>query len=109
MTKVLEIVDLAETGQLQLSLKRDGDCRTAPAVAFRHPLEASDQQEVGWYFQEFLDDPFGPARVRAEAVETGLRNLGRLLFEVAFQGNEEARNCYTEAASDGLTQYQLPR
>jgi tetratricopeptide (TPR) repeat protein len=107
VTKALEIHHLAEAGQIQLYLKNDEDCRTAPPVAFQDPLDTSDTQEIDWYFQRYLDNPLGPAKARAEAVETGLRNLGRLLFELVFRGNQDAQGLYTNAAADGLGQYQL--
>lgn len=107
MTKALEIVELSETGQVQLSLFTGGDRRAAPPAAFQGPLAESDHQEIGWYFQDFLADPFGPSKARAEAVETGLRNLGRQLFETVFQGNDEARSYYASAGDEGLSGYQL--
>jgi tetratricopeptide (TPR) repeat protein len=107
VTKALEIHQLAETGQIQLYLKNDDDCRIAPPVTFQDPLDASDRQEIEWYFQGYLDNPFGAAKARAEAVETGLRNLGRLLFELVFRGNQDAQSLYASAAANGLGEYQL--
>ena len=77
MTKALEIHDLAETGQLQLVHRNGDEVRVAPSVNFQNPVGLSDQQEIEWYFREYLDSPFGPAQTRAEAVTTGLANLGR--------------------------------
>ncbi len=98
LTRALEIHDLAETGQLQLCWQSDDNRRLAPPVAFANPLDNSDHVELGWYFRDYLDNPFGPSKARAEAVETGLRNLGRLLFEVVFRGNDEARSIYAAAS-----------
>lgn len=107
MTKSLEIIELAETSQVQLHL-RDGEAyREAPAVAFQSPLGDADQREIQWYFREYLDSPFGQAKERAEAVETGLRNLGRYLFEAAFGGTQECRDLYRSASDEGLENYHL--
>jgi tetratricopeptide (TPR) repeat protein len=107
VTKALEIHHLAETRQIQLCLRKDNDYHTAPPVAFPDPLNASDRQGIEWYFQSYLDSPFGAARARAEAVEAGLRNLGRLLFELAFRGNQDAQSLYAEAVANGLAEYRL--
>ena len=112
MTKVLEILHLVETEEIQLSIKsgEDGSAgvsRSAPPVEFREVLSSSFHQEIGWYFQEYLDNPFGPAKDRAEAVESSMRDLGRLLFQAALQDSQEARDFYAEACAGGLSNYQL--
>ena len=107
MAKSLEIVDLPGEGQVQLRWT-DGDLQeTAPPVTFQLPLNHSDQSEIGWYFRSFLQDPFGPSRTRADAVEERLRNLGRLLFEVVFRGSPEAGAAFSRAGSEGLSECQL--
>ena len=92
MVKSLEIVDLSPQGAVQLCLNRDGDRREVPPVPFKNLWgQAEDPtraRELDWYFRDYLYEPFGPSKDRAAAVEAGLRNLGRLLFEVAFQGND---------------------
>ena len=106
MVKRLEIRDLIESGQLQLALRTDDDLRTAPPVPFRMPLDEADRSEISWYFQEYLEYPFGPARDRAEAVENGFRNLGRLLFETVF-GPAPSGELLDSAVGDNLAEYQL--
>ena len=106
MVKCLEIRDLPESGQLQLSLRTDDGLRTAPPVPFRNPLEAADRAEISWYFQEYPEYPFGPAKDRAEAVEGGFRNFGRLLFEIVFSP-PPARELLDSASEDGLADCQL--
>ena len=107
MATILEIHDLADAGQLQLILRGEGEPQAAPPVEFRNPLDDSDRAEIAWYFQEYLDNPFGPAKARAEAVETGLRNLGRFLFEQVFGGNPDARQLLDTATAAGLADCQL--
>ena len=89
--RILEIIDLAETGQVQVALTTAQDRRTAPPVSFDDLLADSDLQEIGWYFTEYLRNPFGDAKARAEAVETRFRALGRALFETVFQSSDDAR------------------
>ena len=81
MTHTLEIHDLADSGQLQLVYREGEEVRNAPPVEFRNPLEASDHQELEWFFKEYWTHPFDQSRARAEAIENALRNLGRLFLK----------------------------
>jgi tetratricopeptide (TPR) repeat protein len=107
VSRALEIHDLAESGQIQLLHRSDDQVQVAPPVDFRNPVDRSDQQEIEWYFREYLDRPFGAARIRAEAVTTGLANLGRSLYEPVFNSSAEARNICSTAKSEGFDHYQL--
>lgn len=107
MTKALEIHDLVDSGQLQLVYRSDGDVRPAPSVDFQNPVDLSDQQEIEWYFREYLDNPFSESKTRAEAVTTGLANLGRSLFESVFNIGAESQNIYSTAKAEGFSKYQL--
>ncbi len=106
MVKCLEIRDLPESGQLQLALRTDDGVEAVPPVAFRNPLEVAGRTEISWYFQEYAEHPFGPARDRAEAVENGFRNLGRLLFETIFAPGP-ARELLNKVAQEDLGDCQL--
>lgn len=105
--RLLEIIDLAETGQVQLALTSGQGRRTASPVTLNNPLKDSDFQEIGWYFTEYLQNPFGEAKSRAGAVETKFSALGRALFETVFQSNEETQTFYASALEEGLSNYQL--
>ena len=107
MVEALEIHHLSEAGKVQLGWMSGNDRQNAPPVAFQNPLADSDYEEIGWYLRDYLDNPFGEAPARAEAVETGLRNLGRLLFQAAFRGNEESFRLYSEATAAGLAECTL--
>ena len=107
MVESLEIVHLREAQQVKLQWHSPGGLRTAPPVDFKNPLDKSDYEEINWYFQEYFSNPTGEGSVRSEAVETGLRNLGRVLFENTFKGNSEALDIYSSATSNGLTECTL--
>ena len=77
MADLLQIVDLADSNQLQLSIfTGTGDVETAPPVDFPLPLTESELSEIRWYFIEYPNNTFGEAKTRAEAVEAGLKDLG---------------------------------
>jgi len=105
--RLLEIIDLADSGQVQLALTSSQGRRTASPVTFKAPLTGSDLTEIGWYFNEYLRNPFGDAKARAGEVETRFHALGRSLFETVFQSSEEAQSCYGTALEEGLPNYQL--
>ena len=105
--RLLEIIDLAETGQVQLAISNGQGRQTAPPATFDSPLEDSDRQEIGWYFTKYLQNPFGNAKDRAGSVEARFNALGRALFEAVFQSNEESQACYASALEDGLSNYRL--
>ena len=105
MTHEFHIIDLADTGQVQLSIV-DGDRLTeGEPTEFSVALQGSDRQELDWYF---LDSPTGePDPNRSQAVETGLSNLGRLLFESVFASGEQAQTAYDQAKTQGLAEYGM--
>ena len=100
----LEILDLPDTGQLQLSIIEDsGNRRSAPPVPFAYPLTDAELLEMAWFFTDYAGDPFGESRSRAEAVEAGMRDLGRLLLETVFRASDEAAEIWAQA---GSSEYQ---
>ena len=107
MFKALEVIDLPDQNQVLLRLRRGEESQTAPPIPFGNPLNQSLNQEIGWYFQDYLQDPFGDSGARAQEVETSLRNLGRLMFEAVFRGNQEAQSYYSTAVAEGLDGYPL--
>ena len=98
----LEIRDLADSSQVQLSLIRGQDRESAPPVDFTYAVEDRDFQEICWYFTEFLRYPFGESKSRADSVEARLRSLGYDLFRPVFQGTDEAGRLYATASQSGL-------
>ena len=108
MATTLEIVDLASDSQIQLVLTNDsGDQEAAPPAPFPFPLSNAETAEIQWYLTQYLDDPYGPSKERGEAVASGLRNLGRLLFECVFRANPAAQEIAQTAASVGWEHCRL--
>ncbi|PKB71210.1 MAG: hypothetical protein BZY87_06650 [SAR202 cluster bacterium Io17-Chloro-G6] len=105
MADLLQIVDLADTGQVQLSLLGVSSGETAPAASFPFPLTDSELAEIRWYFTEYPENTFGEAKTRAEKVEAGLKTLGRLLYQAVFGSSEETQSLLEK--SSGSEQPQL--
>ena len=106
MPNTLEILDLPDAGHLQLSLLADdGNRLNAPPVTFPFPVTEAEQQEIDWLLSGYSSNPFGDSRSRAEAVENGLRDLGRLLLETVFRSSPEALEIWSRLVredSDGF-------
>ena len=98
MADLLQIMDLADSSQVQLSYISDADDATAPPADFSLPLTDSESAEIRWYLSEYLENTFGEAQTRAEKVELGLKDLGLLLFRAVFGSSEEALSLLEKAA-----------
>ena len=99
MADSLQIIDLAESGQVQLSyIDTNGRVETAPAVDFSLPLTESESDEIRWYLSEYPENTFGEAVERAQNVAVGLKDLGHLLFQSVFGSGNEARSLAEKAA-----------
>ena len=108
MPEMLEILDLPETGQLQLSVIDDsGNRESAPPFPFPLPLTDAELLEIAWLFTGYSAHPFGDSRQRAEGVETGLRALGRLLLETVFRSGGAPVNALELMGADSGSDFRL--
>ena len=108
MPNTLEILDLPDAGQLQLSLLGDDGGRlSAPPVNFPFPVTEAEQQEIAWLLDGYGSNPFGDSRSRAEAVETGLRDLGRLLLETVFRSSPEALEIWSKFSAEDAETFRI--
>ena len=104
MANTLEILDLGEQHQVRVAfIDESGARESAPPSAFAFPLSESETAEIRWYFKQYPDDPYGPSKERAEAVEAGFRDLGRLLTESVFRAGSEARQLLDRALESGAS------
>ena len=108
MADTLEILDLAETGQIQLSITDDsGNRESAAAVAFPFPLTDEEILEICWLLQDYPSSPFGEARTRAEVVEAGLRDLGRLMLETISRSGDDAAGILSRVSNESDRNFRL--
>ena len=108
MADTLEILDLAVSGQVQLSILDDSNRReSAPPAPFSFPLTDAEIHEIYWLLDGYAHDPFGEARGRAEVAEAGLRDLGRLLLETVFRSGEEASKILARVGSEQDSSFRL--
>ncbi len=100
MAYLLEIVDLADSGQIQLSITDETGSRTStPPVPFSSPLTDAELHEICWLLDGYASNPFGEAQSRAEACESGLRDLGRLLLETTFRSGDDPGSILSSLAA----------
>ena len=77
MADTLEILDLPESGQIQLSIiDESGRRESAPPVSFPFPLTDEELLELAWLFTAYAAEPFGESRARAETAEAGTAQPG---------------------------------
>ena len=108
MADTLEILDLAERDQLQLSVVNEtGERDSAPPANFPYPLTDSELLEMAWLFTSYAADPFGDSRSRADVAEAGLRDLGRLMMQTVFRSSAAAEELLSRFASDGNVPFRL--
>ena len=101
MADLLQILDLADSAQVQLSyISGTGEPETAPPADFSLPLTDSESAEIRWYFNEYPQDTFGEASARAAKVESGLKDLGLLLFQSVFGSTDEAQALLEKAGQN---------
>ena len=102
MANLLIIEDLVSTNEVKVTLVHGSNKSQSFTTDFQMPLEDSDRSEIHWYFTEYLSDVGNVASQRADAIEVGLRNLGRLLFEKLLQSTPDALSLYKIAIDEGL-------
>ena len=108
MAVTLEILDLADNEQIQLTLVDESGVRSsAPPVSFPFPLTDEEMAEMAWFFTDYPSDPFGDSLSRAEAVKTGLRNLGRLMMEAVFRSSAQAVEVSANIVSSESSPFRL--
>ena len=87
----LTILDLPAAASVQIRISADaGGSDELPPTPFTLPLAAAEWAALDWYYRAYPQNPIG-ALPRAEATETALRNLGRLLYESLFAADSPAR------------------
>ena len=88
----LTILDLPDSGQVQLRITdTSGASIDASPVSFALDLSSEERAALDWYHNGFQLEPIG-ALERAEAIESAIRNLGRILLENAFAAGSDGRN-----------------
>ena len=75
------------------------------SITVSDPFEEKQEQELEWYFEEWLRYPILD-NVKAERAKASVRNYGKELFKQVFQADIKAYAKYSQLCSD-LTQVQL--
>ena len=62
-------------------------------------LNEQDQEDMRWYFEDYLQNPFDPAPTIANRIEQRLAQFGRELFDSVFRANDDARDAWKEVSA----------
>lgn len=80
---------------------------TSPATVPVGSAEGANlTRELRWYLETFLEYPFEPKTLQAEAVQDALKRWGTQVFEALFHAGP-ARDWYRDATRDGFTELDL--
>lgn len=93
----IHLIDLPESGQVQLSLQAPGQAEESLQVPFGIPTASIGREDLLWYHQARFGDSGDGAAQRAEAVHAALRNLGRELFHQLFEADGVAQALFQKA------------
>ena len=103
----LQIIDLADSGQVRLRLVTGGRQQASVTIPFSLPGNPIDQDDLLWYHQARFGDASPDAASRAEGVQAGFRNLGRGLFQTLFETGQESNALTERIKAQGLSNFSL--
>ncbi|WP_353933062.1 CHAT domain-containing protein [Okeanomitos corallinicola TIOX110] len=93
---------------IQLSWQRGQAIRrTAPAIPFEHPFDQKALDDLRWYLEDYLRQPYGLAPDIAARIERQFQTWGEQLFELVFRSSEKAREFFHESTREGLNNCEL--
>jgi tetratricopeptide (TPR) repeat protein len=107
---VLHIKDL-RNGQIQFMWQRENSLpmQYSYSIPVSNPLDSKDQEELRWYLEDYLTDPYG-FEFRAKKVEEKMTQWGESLFKMVFIKSDEGLDplaMYQEAIRNGLENCEL--
>jgi len=76
----------ANTFRVELSLDGGAPVRTR----FTFALSPQDDEDLRWYLEDYLVNPFDPAPTIAARVETRMKDVGEDLFRKVFEADKDA-------------------
>ncbi len=83
----------AEHYRVEVALEGDG-ARQVAVARFPFKLSEQDQEDLRWYLEDYLQQPFEPESQIAARVEQRLRDVGIDLFKAVFQADDDARDLW---------------
>ena len=77
----------------------EGQAVMSAVSEFQYALTENDWSDLRWYFEDFLQNPHGPAPTVARRVERRIAELGTELFNVVFHSSNDARDLWAQLRS----------
>ena len=80
----------------RVEIALEGDClpRQTAVSQFDFNLTATDQEDLRWYLEDYLQYPQDPAPKIARRIEGRMAEMGTALFMAVFQANEDAHDLW---------------
>jgi hypothetical protein len=82
--------------RVDLEFEADRKPRQTATVTFEFPISEQDQDDLRWYWEDFLQFPQDPAPTIAARVEQRMSEIGRDLFTKVFHSSEDARDLWAK-------------
>ena len=81
---------------IEIAFEGDGLSRKTATSSFDFKLTGQDQEDLRWYFEDFLQYPYDPAPKIAERIEKRITEIGVQLFKALFQSSDDARDMWAK-------------
>jgi TPR repeat protein len=81
-----------DTYHVEIDLEGDGLPRQIVTTRFNFKL--TDQEDIRWYLEDFLQYPHDPAPKIAARIEEHMAQIGTELFKALFQSSDDARDLW---------------
>jgi tetratricopeptide (TPR) repeat protein len=98
--RLTQTFDREDSCRIQINLEGDSSGRQSSIADRLFALPEQDQEDLRWYFEDYLQQPFDPAPVIARGIERRMAEIGAGLFESVFHANEETRRMWGALSSD---------
>jgi hypothetical protein len=82
--------------QVQANLAGEAFTPLTSTFSFSFGISEQDQEDLRWYFEDYLNYPFDPAPTIASRIERRLLEIGENLFHSVFLVNQDARKLWEE-------------
>ena len=101
---ILQLIEQScAAGQLKVILCfQDGEHREEFAISMRHPHDAKAEEDLEWYFETYIDQPYTAESKVRRTVEQYIFHYGQELFRQLFADDPARQRFYDAINRDGF-------
>ncbi len=79
---------------VEIALDGNASPRRTATVPFAFALTVQEQEDLQWYFEDYLQNPHDPAPTIAARIERDMAEVGAALFRAVFHASNDARELW---------------